>query len=306
MKGRIELRGAATPCMIRFPPRAAGWRSSSQGTLWIAQRPARRTRPRHVVQKMFEDKLKKPVEINCGLVAFTVRQRHRRRRSDPDRHEQERHHRQGRLQLQDRGGRPRLPRRWQEVQPVLRQSRRSASAAFLAARAPAGLAATARPGGRGTGPGAAGDAAGRDPGVRRYRRCQVAACGPGAVGRGPPRRSAPPRASRATISATARQVAAQEVPGDLLTREGERSASARRPAPSPPPAQAATSASNRSVTTRSLAAPSVTVTSPAHSNEWRCPTASPSRPRPPRRAPAARLSTVTGVSNALRPFRQAA
>jgi uncharacterized protein involved in outer membrane biogenesis len=74
LKGRIELRGRGDT--IHDSLATAHGRMAfiiPQGTLWTRNVQLAELDLGTFVQKMFEDKLKKPVEINCGLVAFTVR-----------------------------------------------------------------------------------------------------------------------------------------------------------------------------------------------------------------------------------------
>ncbi|MDP1027942.1 AsmA family protein [Sphingomonas sp. KR1UV-12] len=74
IKGRIQLAGrgdtihdslATSRGRIAFV--------MPQGTLWTRNVQLAELDLGTFVQKMFEDKLKKPVEVNCGLLAFTVR-----------------------------------------------------------------------------------------------------------------------------------------------------------------------------------------------------------------------------------------
>jgi len=74
LKGRIELRGRGDT--VHDSLSTARGRMAfiiPQGTLWTRNVQLAELDLGTFVQKMFEDKLKKPVEINCGLVAFTVR-----------------------------------------------------------------------------------------------------------------------------------------------------------------------------------------------------------------------------------------
>ena len=74
LKGRIELRGRGDT--IHDSLSTARGRMAfiiPQGTLWTRNVQLAELDLGTFVQKMFEDKLKKPVEINCGLVAFSVR-----------------------------------------------------------------------------------------------------------------------------------------------------------------------------------------------------------------------------------------
>ena len=78
------------------------------------------------VQKMFEHKLKEPVQINCGLIGFTVR--NGIAAADPILIDTQKNVIVGRggFSFKIGGDRHRGARRRQEVQPVLGASRRSA------------------------------------------------------------------------------------------------------------------------------------------------------------------------------------
>lgn len=74
VKGRIRLEGRGDS--IHDSLSAASGRIAfivPQGQLWTRNVQLAELDLGTFVQKMFEDKLKKPVELNCGLVGFTVR-----------------------------------------------------------------------------------------------------------------------------------------------------------------------------------------------------------------------------------------
>ena len=74
IKGRLQLKGRGDT--IHDSLSTAGGRIAfimPNGTLWTRNVQLAEIDIGTFVQKMFEDKLKKPVELNCGLVAFTVR-----------------------------------------------------------------------------------------------------------------------------------------------------------------------------------------------------------------------------------------
>lgn len=74
IKGRIKLEGRGDS--IHDSLSTAAGRIAfvmPQGQLWTRNVQLAELDLGTFVQKMFEDKLKKPVEVNCGLVAFTVR-----------------------------------------------------------------------------------------------------------------------------------------------------------------------------------------------------------------------------------------
>ena len=74
IKGRIQLKGRGDT--IHDSLSTAGGRiafTMPNGTLWTRNVQLAELDIGTFVQKMFEDKLKKPVELNCGLVAFSVR-----------------------------------------------------------------------------------------------------------------------------------------------------------------------------------------------------------------------------------------
>ena len=74
IKGRIQLKGRGDT--IHDSLSTAGGRiafTMPTGTLWTRNVQLAELDIGTFVQKMFEDKLKKPVELNCGLVAFSVR-----------------------------------------------------------------------------------------------------------------------------------------------------------------------------------------------------------------------------------------
>ncbi|WP_293874291.1 MULTISPECIES: AsmA family protein [unclassified Sphingomonas] len=74
IKGRIKLDGRGDS--IHDSLSTAAGRIAfvmPQGQLWTRNVQLAELDLGTFVQKMFEDKLKKPVEVNCGLVAFTVR-----------------------------------------------------------------------------------------------------------------------------------------------------------------------------------------------------------------------------------------
>ena len=74
IKGRIELKGRGDT--IHDSLSTAGGRIAfvmPNGTLWTRNVQLAEIDIGTFVQKMFEDKLKEPVQLNCGLVGFTVR-----------------------------------------------------------------------------------------------------------------------------------------------------------------------------------------------------------------------------------------
>jgi hypothetical protein len=74
IKGRIQLRGRGDT--IHDSLSSAGGRIAfvmPSGTLWTRNVQLAELDVGTFVQKMFEEKLKKPVELNCGVVAFSVR-----------------------------------------------------------------------------------------------------------------------------------------------------------------------------------------------------------------------------------------
>jgi hypothetical protein len=74
IKGRAQLKGRGDT--IHDSLSTAGGRIAfvmPTGTLWTRNVQLAELDIGTFVQKMFEDKLKKPVELNCGLVAFSVR-----------------------------------------------------------------------------------------------------------------------------------------------------------------------------------------------------------------------------------------
>jgi uncharacterized protein involved in outer membrane biogenesis len=74
IKGRVELKGRGDT--IHNSLSTADGRiafTMPNGTLWTRNVQLAELDIGTFVQKMFEDKLKKPVELNCGLVAFSVR-----------------------------------------------------------------------------------------------------------------------------------------------------------------------------------------------------------------------------------------
>jgi hypothetical protein len=74
IKGRIQLAGRGDT--IHASLSTAKGRIAfvmPRGTLWTRNVQLAELDLGTFVQKMFEDKLKKPVEVNCGLIAFTVR-----------------------------------------------------------------------------------------------------------------------------------------------------------------------------------------------------------------------------------------
>jgi uncharacterized protein involved in outer membrane biogenesis len=74
VKGRIQLKGRGDS--IHDSLSTASGRIAfviPQGQLWTRNVQLAELDLGTFVQKMFEDKLKKPVELNCGLVGFTVR-----------------------------------------------------------------------------------------------------------------------------------------------------------------------------------------------------------------------------------------
>ncbi len=74
IKGRIQLRGRGDT--IHDSLSTAGGRIAfimPQGTLWTRNVQLAELDIGTFIQKMFEDKLKKPVALNCGLVGFSVR-----------------------------------------------------------------------------------------------------------------------------------------------------------------------------------------------------------------------------------------
>jgi uncharacterized protein involved in outer membrane biogenesis len=74
IRGRIRLEGRGDS--IHDSLSTAAGRIAfvmPQGQLWTRNVQLAELDLGTFVQKMFEDKLKKPVEVNCGLVAFTVR-----------------------------------------------------------------------------------------------------------------------------------------------------------------------------------------------------------------------------------------
>ena len=74
IKGRIELEGDGDTLhdsLSRSHGRIAF--TMPAGTFWTRNAQLAELDVGTFVQKMFEDKLKEPVQINCGLVAFTVR-----------------------------------------------------------------------------------------------------------------------------------------------------------------------------------------------------------------------------------------
>ncbi|WP_188658639.1 AsmA family protein [Sphingomonas metalli] len=74
IKGRIQLAGRGDT--IHDSLASSAGRIAfimPQGTLWTRNVQLAELDLGTFVQKMFEDKLKKPVEVNCGLIGFTVR-----------------------------------------------------------------------------------------------------------------------------------------------------------------------------------------------------------------------------------------
>ena len=74
IKGRIQLKGRGDT--IHDSLSTASGRIAfimPQGTFWTRNVQLAELDIGTFVQKLFEDKLKKPVQINCGLIAFTVR-----------------------------------------------------------------------------------------------------------------------------------------------------------------------------------------------------------------------------------------
>ncbi|MCP3735075.1 AsmA family protein [Sphingomonas sp. RP10(2022)] len=74
IRGRIQLKGRGDT--IHDSLSTAGGRIAfvmPQGQLWTRNVQLSELDLGTFVQKMFEDKLKKPVEVNCGLIGFTVR-----------------------------------------------------------------------------------------------------------------------------------------------------------------------------------------------------------------------------------------
>lgn len=74
VKARIKLRGTGNT--LRDSLGSSNGRMAfilPRGTFWTQYVQLSEFDIGTFVQKMFEDKLKKPVEINCGLIAFTVR-----------------------------------------------------------------------------------------------------------------------------------------------------------------------------------------------------------------------------------------
>lgn len=74
IRGRVQLKGRGDT--IHASLSTAGGRIAfvmPNGTLWTRNVQLAELDIGTFVQKMFEEKLKKPVELNCGLVAFSVR-----------------------------------------------------------------------------------------------------------------------------------------------------------------------------------------------------------------------------------------